>query len=513
MAKTRKPDSGLTEPSLPPYFSTKVVSSEEMARVEKLARQNGCSEEKFIEEAGAKIAAVAMRWLDAHHLPKNITLLVGKGNKGADAFAAGTVLLEEGYRVKAIACFSPDACSVWNRRMGERFAKKRGHTVRFYDEEPIGIEEGLIIDGLLGTGFRGVVEGKIEAAILIANGSNQPILSIDLPSGLNGTTGEARGACIEAKLTVTLGMAKSGLFFRDGWNHTGHLFVEEFGLPRQFEGLAKELAYLPDAACLPLPKIVRNRHKYEAGYVVGYAGSEKMPGAPKMAGLAALRSGAGIVRLFHKGSIGNAPMELICQRWNQQDWDRELKRANAVFGGPGLGKGAGSWMKHVTLPIVVDADALQKGAHFPKQAVLTPHRGEMLRLLGLKSMPQEEDFLGRAQKFSERQNVILVLKGAPTYLFAHGRAPLIIPRGDPGMATAGAGDVLTGVIAGLLAQKMDRYDAAAVGTYLHAIAGEKAAKEKTSYGLIARDIIEHLPSAFKELMEMRSRDDIAYTNR
>ena len=219
-----------------------------------------------------------------------------------------------------------------------------------------------------------------------------------------------------------------------------------------------------------------------------------------MAGLAALRAGAGIVRVFHKGDIGNTPMELICQKWNKKEWSRELKRANAVFAGPGLGAGSRSWMKGISLPVVVDADALQKGARFPTQAVLTPHRGEMLRLLGLKSAPQEEDFLARCQKFAERQPVILVLKGAPTYLFAHGKPPLIIPRGDPGMATAGAGDVLTGILAGFLAQKLDLYDAAAVGTYLHALAGEKAAEEKTSYGVIAGDLIEFLPAAFQELM-------------
>ena len=224
-----------------------------------------------------------------------------------------------------------------------------------------------------------------------------------------------------------------------------------------------------------------------------------------MAGLAALRAGAGIVRVFHKGEIGSAPMELICQKWKAKEWNREIKRANAVFAGPGLGTGSTRWMKGISLPIVIDADALQKRARFPAQSVLTPHRGEMLRLLGLKSAPQEEEFLARCQKFAERQHVILVLKGAPTYLFAHGKPPLIIPRGDPGMATAGAGDVLTGVLAGFLAQKLDVYDAAAAGTYLHAIAGEKAAKKKTSYGLIAGDIIESLPAAFEELFSLQTK--------
>jgi len=228
-----------------------------------------------------------------------------------------------------------------------------------------------------------------------------------------------------------------------------------------------------------------------------------MQGAPKMAGLAALTAGAGIVRVFHKGQIGEVPMELICQKWTQKEWERELRRAHAVFGGPGLGTGSTRWMRRIRLPTVIDADALQKNSQFPVQSILTPHRGEMLRLLGLESAPRDEEFLSRCQKFAERKKVVLVLKGGPTFLFAHGKPPLIIPRGDPGMATAGAGDVLTGVVAGLLAQGMGCYDAAATGAYLHAASGEYAAVKKTSYGLIARDLIEFLPSAFQELMEMK----------
>jgi ADP-dependent NAD(P)H-hydrate dehydratase / NAD(P)H-hydrate epimerase len=489
--------------ALPLYFGVKVVSAAEMARIEKLAALAGCQAEKFIEEAGAKVAASAFRLIEQKRLPKNVSLLIGKGNKGADAYAAGAALLEEGFRVTAYPCFPPESCSEWNRKMGERFTKKRGQTVRFYDGEEMRLGEGLIIDGLLGTGFKGKASGKVETAILLANGSRGKILAIDLPSGLDGTTGEARGACIEAAVTVTLGMAKSGLFFRDGWNHAGQIEVIDFGLPKQFVKASQEIGYLPEPGLLPLPKIIRNRHKYQAGYVVGYAGSEAMRGAPKMAGLAALRAGAGIARLFSKGDIGDAPMELICQKWNEKEWRQELKRAGSVFAGPGLGVGPSRWMKDISVPAVFDADALQKGARFPKQAVLTPHRGEMLRLLGLKNAPQEEEFLCRCQKFTSDQDAVLILKGAPTVLFGKNLPPLFIPRGDPGMATAGAGDVLTGILAGLLAQKMDSYDAAATGTYLHALAGEIAAREKTSYGLIARDLIDYLPKAFEELMGVR----------
>ncbi|HSX38564.1 MAG TPA: NAD(P)H-hydrate dehydratase [Chlamydiales bacterium] len=489
-------------PPLPPFFATKVVSSQEMARIDKQALLEGCREEDFINESGKKIASRAIQFIESHHLPKEIALLIGKGNKGADAFAAGIELLEEGYRVVAYLCFSPETCSEWNQKKGGQFGKRRGQKIAFYEGQHLKLDSvSLIIDGLLGTGFKGKVEGKIETAILMANASRQAILAIDLPSGLDGTTGALHGACIQAAATVTLGLAKSGLFLREGWNQIGHLTVADFGLPAHLVERAQEIAYLPNPAFFPLPPIVRNRHKYRAGYVVGFSGSEKMKGAPKMAGLAALRAGAGIVRIFHNGSIGEAPMELICQKWNVKEWRRELKRSNAVFAGPGLGlNDLKRWMKEICCPAVFDADALQKGAMFPKRSILTPHRGEMLRLLGLKALPIEEAFLARCQKFAEKKNIILVLKGAPTYLFSLSLPPLIIPYGDPGMATAGSGDVLTGVLAALLAQKMDPYDAAALGVYLHAIAGEKAAAAKTSYGLIAKDLIDFLPNAWGMLL-------------
>lgn len=479
------------------FFGPKVVSAEEMSRIDRLAIQSGCSEERFIEEAGRKVANAVME------LPKSeVTILVGKGNKGADAYAAGHLLADEGYKVRALSLFPPDACSEWNRKFGERFSK-RGKITRIWDGEEIAFGEGWIIDGMLGTGFKGKIEGIIEMAIRMANASKRNVLAIDIPTGLNGTTGEVQGVAITADLTVSLGFAKIGCFLREGWNHTGRLRVEDFGLPQKVILQAREIAYLPCAAKLPLPKIVRNRHKYQAGYVVGFSGSSGMRGAPKLAGLAALRAGAGIVRIFHKEEIGETPMELICQKWNEKSWRRELTRASAVFAGPGLGSGHLGWMKKIELPIVLDADALQAEMKFPSQAVLTPHHGEMLRLLGLKSAPQEEEFLARSQKFVERNRVVLVLKGAPTFLFAHGSSPLIIPRGDPGMATAGAGDVLTGIIAGLLAQGLSCYEAAATGTYLHAVAGESAAREKSSYGLIARDLIEFLPNAFEEILRSR----------
>lgn len=467
----------------------KVVSAEEMARIEK-----GGDLERYMAEAGRKVAEVAMRYVEAHHLPKQVTLLVGKGNNGGDAYAAGVWLLDEGYKVHAYSLY--EDVSPLNQKFREKFRKKRG---RFEDKF-----EGVILDGLLGTGFRGKVEKKMAAVIEMANGSGLPIIAIDIPSGLNGTTGEVGSVAIVADETVTLGLPKMGFFIHQGWNYVGKLHVADFGLPQEAIAAADAMAYLPRV--LELPKIERVRHKYEAGYVVGYAGSKDYPGAAKMSGLAALRSGAGIVRVFHPEEIGTGPLELICNHWSVAGWKEALKRAQAVFVGPGLGS-CKEWLKahlkEIKQSCVIDADALLPDMMYPKHAILTPHRGEALRLLGLKKAPRDEELFAKIIRFCGSKNVFIILKGAPTVIFGPKHKPMIVPRGDPGMATAGSGDVLTGLIAGLLAHGCGPYEGAILGVTLHAIAGEIAAAEKTSYCMIAGDIIEAMPAAFQALIQGR----------
>jgi len=477
----------------------KVVSLEEMARFEKLAIASGCSEERFIDEAGKKIAAEALLCIETKKLPKKVTLLVGKGNNGADAYAAGIHLIEQGIQVRALVVY-PEG-NIENEKFQKLFSRKNGKIEQFSQDRNFHFDE-LILDGLLGIGFRGEIDSHLGAIIQQANDSGSWILAIDVPSGLNATTGAISHFSIVANQTVTLGLPKIGLFLRDGWGAVGKLQVVGFGLPEYFIEQAHPVAYLINEQGLSLPRLIRNRHKYQAGYVVGLSGSKSFKGAPKLAGLSALRAGAGIVRIFHLDSIDlAAPMELICEEWDEGKWKTELRRASALFLGPGLGKSISSIdLATLNLPAVIDADLLQPDSSFPKKAILTPHRGEMLRLLNLKQSPDEETLFSLCQKFVEEKKVVLILKGAPNFIFACHQAPLIVTAGDPGMATAGSGDVLTGILAALLAQKMDPYEAAILGVYLHGIAGEEAAKEKSSYGMIASDLISSLPKAFLRLM-------------
>ncbi|HSX04181.1 MAG TPA: NAD(P)H-hydrate dehydratase, partial [Rhabdochlamydiaceae bacterium] len=286
----------------------------------------------------------------------------------------------------------------------------------------------------------------------------------------------------------------------------------DFGLPESFVKQADAKYYLIDDHALPkaFPPIKRTRHKYEAGYVIAVAGSPGMAGAALMACFAALRSGAGIVRLFYPSGmeLSGAPLELLKEAWDLKHDQKiltESKRAKSFIIGPGVGRSNETkaaierLLKEISLPCVMDADALYFLAenpkmHLPEKTILTPHKQEMQRLLGDVELTHEA-----CQHYVEKKKVTLVLKGAPTFLFHPKTKPLIIPHGDPGMATAGTGDVLTGIIGGFLAQGLDTHTAAALAVAVHGLAGEFIALRKGSQGMIATDLIKELPNVFKHL--------------
>ena len=269
-----------------------------------------------------------------------------------------------------------------------------------------------------------------------------------------------------------------------------------------------------------LPKIKRSRHKYEAGHVVALAGSLEMPGAAILSTSAALHSGAGIVHLLHplgmEVQLTSCIPELIKIPYGNDEESfqnilKTMNKASAVYVGPGLGRAAKTFellkklIPALDVPCAIDADALNflasdEGQHLslPKQCILTPHRGEMDRLLNIreKQTPITEDYLRLCVKFAKDKKVTIVLKGGPTYIITADGLIYICPRGDPGMATAGSGDVLTGLIAGSLAQKLPPKHAALLGCYIHGTAGEFAAAELTSYCMTASDILYRFPEGF-----------------
>lgn len=486
----------------------KVVSAQEMARIETIALQSGCDEENFIAKAGFALAQIAREFIQKHNLSKNVILLVGKGHNGADALATGVELLKQGFSAQACLVSDLAQCRPLCKKWAELFNSQGGKSIGPAELKDFRFSsQDLIIDGLLGIGSRGSTEGLFQTLIENANKSRAPILAIDIPSGLNPSTGKASSFTIRATVTAALGLPKLGWFIGDGWNYVGKWKIADFGLPSYIVDQALASAYLPthENALESLPPIRRTQHKYQAGFVVGYSGSTMYSGAAKLAALAALRGGAGIVKLFYPKSallnMLNTPFEIIHRPWNEKAWDADSQRAQSLFIGPGIIPDSKTErvlkkiLPEIKCKLVLDAGALLSSISIPAHAICTPHRGEAPRLLNVSPL-NESELLHACQTFCDTKRTILVLKGAPTWVFSPDEKPTIIAYGDPGMATAGSGDVLTGLIAALLARGCTPLDAAILGAIIHGVAGERAAQEKGSSCMIASDIILHFPQAF-----------------
>jgi ADP-dependent NAD(P)H-hydrate dehydratase / NAD(P)H-hydrate epimerase len=388
-----------------------------------------------------------------------------------------------------------------------------------------------IIDALLGTGSKGEPREPYGAMIRSANASGKPIIAADIPSGLNADTGEIAESCIQASRTVCLGFLKQGLTQYPGAGAAGDVMIRCIGIPRLAAQRAGVSSYLITDTVLKKElriDITRARavdgHKGTYGHVMIVGGSLNMSGAGLMASRSALRIGSGLVtwllpEQLMKHMVGHVPelmMAPVSQeasgQWTAATTDAILEqtaKADVVAIGPGLGRFQqdGEWLRtlweRLDQPLVIDADGLNILAEadglasWPKRSaatVLTPHPGEMARLAGVSTKEVQRDRLGLARRFATEHGVILVRKGARTVIAAPDGTVLVNTTGHPGMGTGGSGDVLTGVIAGLLAQGLNGLQAAAFGAHLHGHAGEMAALARSGHpaSLLAGDIIEHL---------------------
>lgn len=495
----------------------KVVSSQQMARLESLAYKDGFSEEDFMEEAGSGVALVAHDFVEEYGFDRHVILLCGKGNNAGDAYVAGIHLLHLDYHVEAYQLVPLNTCSSLCQRNSQRFIHDGGtiHEIQIADQITWPIN-GIIIDGIFGTGFKGEVEDPFATVIEHANFTGLPVIAVDIPSGLDGETGAANGPVIMAQETAFLGLPKTGFFLNEGWDHVGKLRAVDFGLPEEYidQAEADLIMLSPEKVIGFLPPIKRSRHKYQAGHVIGLAGSPGMPGAAILAGMSALKGGAGIARILHpngmQAELAASPPELIKVAYEfseRQDILDMLNIATAIFLGPGIGRDEPIrkllkfLLPKLEKPMVIDADALTLMAEdklpVPKNAILTPHVGEMGRLLNIDTPKHiTMDFLKLCQKYAQTHEIVLILKGGPSYIFNGEDTIKVNPTGDPGMATAGAGDVLTGLLTALLAQGLAPSAAAQLGVYLHGLAGEHAAQELTAYCMTASDILECFPMAF-----------------
>lgn len=488
----------------------KIVSPKEMVQLEKLAYASGMHEEELMLSAGEGVAKALSLEFDG--IPRKVLLLCGKGNNGGDGYVAGIHLLKQGWEVQALHVGNVEDASPLCRKYHHQFLAEGGSLIAQLSQG-----SDLIIDALFGTGFHGKAKETFARVIADANRLKAPIFSIDIPSGLDAESGVVQGEAICAAATLFLQLPKQGFFLGKGWNHVGKLIPIDLGISQDILSKSSSFMEMKTADSISLPPIVRDRHKYQAGYVVGWAGSVDMPGAAILASLAVLRSGAGIMKLLHppgmEMALASAPYEIIRMAEGEIEQDLSLlNKATAVFLGPGLGRHVETGdrlreiLPKITTRCVIDADALyflsEKMCALPPESVLTPHHEEMARLLNIKT-PEFVDlsFLQQTKQFCSEHSCHLVLKGGPTFIFSNTGKIFVSTTGDPGMATAGAGDVLTGVMAGLASQKIAFEEAIKIAVYLHGLAGEVAARKMSSFSMIATDIIDALPMVFVRLFD------------
>ncbi len=473
----------------------------------------------LMERAGRSVARAVQRVAGGTYAHR-VVVVCGKGSNGGDGFVAARYLQRAGM---AVAC-----CGVAGAERAQGAAR---HHLGLMEKEGIDLRpfrgqslEGcdVVVDALFGTGFRGRAEGEAARAIEAMNAAPAPVVSVDIPSGVNGTTGVGEGESVLASVTVAMGAEKVGTANSAGAERAGRVEVADIGIP-----VSEASAFMLEAsdAVSALPQRKPDAHKRSGGSVAVLAGSNEITGAPVLTARGAGRMGAGYVTVGCTGAVKNALAiscpEVLTASVTEKDvlgpqaldsFGEVLERADAVALGPGLGNGppqralVARILEEVELPVIADADALNVLAEDTSvlkrrstPTILTPHPAELARLLGSSVPEVSSDRMGAARAAAAELASVVVLKGSRT-IVAHpsGRA-LVNPTGGPELATAGTGDVLTGATAALAGAGLDELSAAWAACFVHGLAGSVAASRLSSSGVLAWDVAESLPEATRLL--------------
>lgn len=462
----------------------------------------GISGATLMERAGAAtLEQLQSHWPQAQRL----AVVCGSGNNGGDGYVLARLARQAEmyvavYQVGNGAKLGADAQAARQALLdiGLKINPFRPEALRAAD---------VVVDAIFGMGINREVVGSWAEAINAINAAGHPVLSIDIPSGLHADTGSILGTAIKAQVTTTFIGLKQGMFTYLGPDYCGEIVFDSLRIPPEVYEKVAPSAYriILEEKMAKLPRRARAGHKGDYGHVLVIGGEQGMPGAARMAGEAAYRVGAGLVsiatRASHASLLNMARPELMCHGVESaEDLQPLLKRANAVIIGPGLGRGSwGQMMLNTALsgphPLVVDADALNLLAAHPRQHnhwVLTPHPGEASRLLDSSIDKVQVNRFAAAHTLQERYGGVTVLKGNGTLVCASDSPVGLCIAGNPGMASGGMGDVLSGTIAGLMAQGLTPSEAAGLGVTIHAMAGDRAARENGERGLLASDLMIHL---------------------
>lgn len=521
-----------------------LATNELMREIDRITIQEvGIPGPVLMENAGRGIALAIERDF-GHRLKSRSALVVcGRGNNGGDGSVIARVLLDHDWRVFCIVL-----CRLEDLK-GDA-ALHSGILKRLYPkavieapdqqalDRALSLKEtthaSLIVDAILGTGIQRPVEGILKQAILRVNGLGKPIVSVDIASGVNGSTAQIMGEAIKAKKTYTIGLMKLGQALFPGAACQGELEVLDIGFSRRIyeRFLFPHLLGCSQAFMGALPRRPPDSHKGTFGHVLVIAGSRGKSGAAVMASTGAARVGAGLVtlavpdseyqqvsaRLLEVMQIpldANACGEFLASPKTFKELEAQLEGKRAVVFGPGLGvsedtqKLASFLLTHTHIPMLIDADGINVLAQEPKLLqgkrppvlVLTPHPGEMARLVSKSVKEVQADRLKIAKDFADRFDVFLILKGARTLIACPGGPVWINDSGTPAMASGGMGDILSGMLGGLLAQGLSPYSALPFGVFAHGLASERMAAVKGSYGLLAGDLLRVLPSVLEDYQE------------
>lgn len=479
---------------------------EKIRVLEQLARQDyHLSGNALMQRAGAAAFNILQK-----HWPKakTITIVCGGGNNGGDGYVLAKLAAEQHFNVRVfyVGEFLPSTLLAKEAALD---LQRSGVPVRPVAEKmPADFEVDVIVDALVGIGCKGVVSPALLDVIHQINTSGRDVFSIDIPSGLHANTGAAHGGAICATATITFLGLKPGLFTGAGPGHCGAVYFSDLGLEEniyaKISADAKRLSSLKLATYLPRRQ--RNAHKGYFGHTLIIGGDYGMAGAVRLAAEGAARVGSGLTtvatRVEHVCAVVAMRPELMCHPIHTvDDIEPLLEAASVIVIGPGLGQS--SWSRALfqrvvqsKRPMVLDADALNMLAqdaqvHPQDNWVLTPHPGEAARLLACTSADIEQDRFQASRELHKKYGGVIVLKGAGTIVYGPEKYAHICDVGNPGMASGGMGDVLSGVIAGLLAQGLTNEIAARVGVLLHSLAADRAASQGER-GLLAADLMSEL---------------------
>lgn len=490
-----------------------LVTPDQMATADRAAVDSGASPAVLMERAGRAVARAVVTVAGTRY-GSRVVVVCGKGNNGGDGYVAALALQREGLDVRVLPVGEPPGEGAAGHHLHRWRAA--GGRIEAFDRGGIGAAD-VIVDAIFGTGFVGEPRGDARAAIDAITAAGIPVVAVDIPSGVDGTTGSCSGSCVSADVTVTFGAQKIGTAIGAGAVRSGAVEVVDIGIPVTQEAAA--MSESGDVARV-LPRRSRDSHKRTSGTVLVIGGSDAMPGAAVLAVRGAARAGAGYVNLATTGRVKAVAARSVPEAVIETVGDGELdataiekaktlfERADAVAVGPGLGAGRPQrellerLVGEVELPLVIDADGLNVLAEIPEvleskrsPLVLTPHPAELARLLGVAPGEVQGNRLAAVIEASRRFGSVVILKGFRSLIGGPDGRVVVNPTGGPELATAGTGDVLTGICAAFMAAGMGPFDASWAAAYVHGVAGRAAAQSRGPDAVVAWDVAESIGRA------------------